>query len=287
MNALRPTPLICAVAMVMACQQSPGESTTRAPQVIVPAASSSHSPGIAHGTFAYVDSTGTELLALDSLADPSTIVGALCSGAVARPVRFDRKQVRQPHDNARQVSSNFVNEAGDVFALIQERAPSDKTCYLTSDSVLFAAARAATVREASTCAPAQVARVTVIKAREVIRCSLIARTSNALEVLAIQFVNVDSSALASLVVVVADTSFLFRDFPAVYRNGGESTWRVDDEGVFSPKDFDVLFVDTLPYGVVMAFTWAGPEGESDELLLADSTRQFRTLHTSYRYWSPS
>ena len=129
--------------------------------------------------------------------------------------------------------------------------------------------------------------MTVIKKRELIRCSLIARTSNALEVLAIQFVNVDSSALASLVVVVADTSFLFRDFPAVYRNGGESTWRVDDEGVLSPTSFDVLFVAESPDGLVIAITWAGAEGEDSYLLRTDSAASLRTLSKAYRYWSPA
>jgi len=66
----------------------------------------------------------------------------------------------------------------------------------------------------------------------------------------------------------------------------ESVWRVDDQGVFSPGDFEILFVAQLSHAYVMANTWVGAEGESDELLLADSTAEFRTIIKDYRYWAP-
>src|SRR5437588_683389 len=74
--------------------------------------------------------------------------------------------------------------------------------------------------------------------------------------------------------------------PRRHRRPDESVWRVDDQGVFSPGDFAILFVAQLSHACVMAITWAGVEGESDELLLADSTDVFRTVTRAYRYWVP-
>lgn len=86
--------------------------------------------------------------------------------------------------------------------------------------------------------------------------------------------------------LVRDGSLLFQDFPAVSRGPHESVWRVDDQGIFSPEDFEILFVAQLSHAYVMALTWAGAEGESDELVLADSPDEFRTIIKDYRYWAP-
>lgn len=140
------------------------------------------------------------------------------------------------------------------------------------------------MREPLDCLPAHAARLASAKRRQVIHCWHIAATPTHRDVLAVQFVSIDTNALASLA-VVGDGSLVFKDFPAVYSE--ETTWRVDDGGVFSPKDFDILFVAEMPYGYVMAIAWAGAEGESCELLLADSPGAFRTLTTGYRYWAPT
>jgi hypothetical protein len=277
--------LIAAVAIVaIRCERAPGESARSSASVDASATSSTPTAVVAQGSFAYVDPSGAQLLALDSLPDPSAIIGALCSGGIALPVRYDRRQARQPNDNGRQVASNFRNDQGDVFRVMRGNAPPDKTCYLSRDSALLANARAITVREPSDCSPAYAARVATAKRRQMIHCWHIATTPAHREVLAVQFANVDTNALASLV-VVGDSSLVFKDFPAVHSD--ESTWRVDDGGVFSPKDFDILFVAEMPYGYVMAIAWAGAEGESCELLIADSPGVFRTLITGYRYWAPT
>jgi len=214
------------------------------------------------------------------------MVGALCSESPALPVRYDRKQARHANDNGRQIASNFLNQRGDVFTVTREKAPPDKTCYLSPDSVLLATARPATMREPLDCSPAQVTRLATAKKRQVIHCWEIATAPTDLRVLAVQFANIDSSALASLA-FVGDSSLVFKDFPAVHDGSGEGTWRVDDEGVFSPRGFDIVFVAAMPAGYVVAFTWAGAEGESSELLQWESGSAFRTLAKGYRYWSPA
>lgn len=79
------------------------------------------------GSFAYVDSTGTHLLALGALGDPSEIRGAICSTGLPLKVRYDRRQGRQKGDNGRQTVSNFGREEGDVFRVLDGTAQPDGT----------------------------------------------------------------------------------------------------------------------------------------------------------------
>ena len=237
------------------------------------------------GTFAYVDSSGTQLLALGALADPSKVVGAVCSRGSVYPARYDRRQHGQPDNNRRQIVSNFSREPGIVFRLTRGAARPDETCYLSADSALLAKAVGVTPLGQSECSPPQASRLATSRRRPVVHCWRFARTAPDVELLAAQFATIDSNALASLV-VVRDTSLLFQDFPAVYRGPDESVWRVDDQGIFSPGDIAILFFAQLSHAYVMAITWAGAEGESDRLLLADTTNAFRTVITDYRYWVP-
>lgn len=278
---------VSAVAIIcIGCEGAPPASTRGDSSVGVFVAQPSFSPTAAHGSFAYVDSSGTRLLSLNPVPDPSTILGAVCSGALALQVRYEGRRTQQQNDNGRQVASNFRNQPGDLFRLIQSRATPDKTCYLSPDSTLLASARAVTTREPAECSSEQVARIEAAKRRHVIHCWNIATAATRLDILALQFVNIDSSALAGLA-LVGDSSVLFKDFPAVHHAQDQSTWRVDDEGTFSPSGFDILFVAAFRNGSVMAYTWAGAEGEFSELMLADSTGAFRTLSNGYRYWSPT
>lgn len=279
--------LIGATALlIIGCDQPPRAAVPIDSSAVPPIEEIALAPTAPAGSFAYTDSSGARLLALDSVPDPTAIVGALCSNAMALPVRYDRKQTRRANDNGRQIASNFLNQRGDVFTITRQKTPPEKTCYLSRDSALLANARPATMREPSDCSPADVSRLATAKGRQVIHCWDIATAPTDLRVLAVRFANVDSSAMASLA-FVGDSSLVFKDFPAVYSGSGESTWRVDDEGVFSPRGFDILFVAPMPYGYVVAITWAGAEGESSELLLWDSGSAFRTLAKGYRYWSPA
>ena len=237
------------------------------------------------GTFAYADSSGTQLLALGPLADPSKVVGAVCSGGSVLPARYDRRQRGERDDSRRQIVTNFNRERGIVFRLTGGKARPDETCYLSADSALLAKAIGVTPLGLPPCSPPQVSRLATAKQREVVHCWRFATTAPDAELVAAQFATIDSNALAGLV-LVRDTSLLFQDFPAVYRGPDESVWRVDDQGRFSPRDLAVLFVARVSQAYVMAITWAGAEGESDELVLADSTDTFRTVVRDYRYWVP-
>ncbi|MFL5481906.1 MAG: hypothetical protein ACJ8AK_06920 [Gemmatimonadaceae bacterium] len=280
------TMLTTAVILLGACGRTQPVSRTKDSSVAHTDAGTALVSRVTQGSFAFANSDGTQLLALDSLADPSTILGAVCSGGVAVTARYDHRATRQSGGNGRQVAANFANEQGDVFRVSGSKATSDQTCYLSADSLLMASARGATMQKPADCATEQVSRIAAAKSRQVIHCWDIASAPTHVEVLAVQFADIDSAALASLV-VFSGSSLWFDDFPAVHRAGDESVWRVDDEGVFSPTSFDVLFVAESPDGLVIAITWAGAEGEDSYLLRTDSAASLRTLSKAYRYWSPT
>jgi hypothetical protein len=272
--------------LLIACEGIPPASTRSDSSAARSAGKGALDTAATQGSFAFVNADGTQLLALDSLRDPSTFRGALCSGGIPLIVRYDHRATGQPSDNGRQVAANFANQHGEVFNVTGNKATPDQTCYLSADSLLVARARAVTMRKPAECSIEQVSRVGDAKRRQVIHCWDIATAPGNLEVLAVQFVDKDSAALASLV-VFGDRSLFFKDYPAVRRARDESTWRVDDEGVFAPAGFEVLFVADLPDGFMIAITWAGAEGEDSELMRADAGGNLRTLITAYRYWSPA
>jgi hypothetical protein len=237
------------------------------------------------GGFGYVNADGSELIALDSLAHPHRVQAAICSRARVFRVAYTRWQTKRPGDTGRQVASNFPNEAGEVFRVAGAKAPVNETCYLSPDSALVASVAPVNTRERTGCDPARLRRIAATKQRAVVHCWPLASAPRDIQIIAVQFALVDTSALASL--VVADPPRLvFQDFPATYRGEGESTWRVDDGGIFSPENFDILFFCRLRGTYVMALTWAGAEGEDAYLATADSADSFRTTADTYRYWVP-
>ncbi len=286
---MRSVELGFALTMVLtasACEPGPNASPKQ-PQGDAPRLES-RSPNpttVLAGSFAYVDSSGTRLLALSSLAQPAGIRAAVCAGSRSFQVQFERTQVRQDVDNGRQTAANFANQDGQVFRVLQGQARPDETCFLSPDSLLVATARAITSLSSPTCSATDSSRLATAKKRQVAHCSLFAQTPTGAQLFAVQFVRIGSDALGSLV-VDRGGSMLFQDFPGIYRGPDEGVWRVEDQGRFSLEGADVLFVAEFSTRYVMALAWAGSEGESDHLLVADSSGAFRTALSAYRYWVP-
>jgi hypothetical protein len=110
--------------------------------------------------------------------------------------------------------------------------------------------------------------------------------SDSITLVAAQFAPANDSVLASIVLVDSARLF-FLNFPAPY--GGpdtDSRWRVDDQGIFHPEDFQILFLARRGAAWIMALTWAGTEGEDAYLEVSDSSRVFDEVTKSYRYWVP-
>lgn len=237
------------------------------------------------GVFGFANAEGTELLALDSVSNPTQIRGAVCAGARVYRVAYARRQSRQPAGNGRQVAANFRNEAGDVFRLVGGTPRGDETCYLSADSSLMASAVPADGPVSSGCDRARLSRIAQAKRRSVIHCWPLASAGPGAHILAVQFSVVDTNALASVVLIDQD-HLLFQDFPGTYRGPQSDIWRADDGGLVSPDGFGIPFLCRLRGTYVIALTWAGTEGEDSYLLVADSGNVFRSVATSYRYWVP-
>ena len=260
------------------CTDSPAPSNVRTPE----------SPGrdtvALAGAFAFVNETGTELLSLDRNLAPDSYSAAIC-GQGRYPVRYVRTQGERPETTHRQVAGNFANEPGNVFQLEGGSATPNETCFLTIASALPRIAAAPRPLDRAACGASQMAQLARLAGRNVVKCWRLAEIEGGSQFVAVQFIHVDTSALAA-VALVRDTVLLFHALPARYSGPGESSWRVDDGGVFDPSAIRLLFTAVLPRGHAAALLWAGAEGESDELVIADSTVRTRSAVVAYRYWSP-
>lgn len=90
--------------------------------------------------------------------------------------------------------------------------------------------------------------------------------------------------LAALVVVDGDST-IWERYVGTPSDDSNSVWRVDDEGVFSGCSLAIVAAFRSNGRLVIARTWAGPEGESDALL-QESADSFAVVGDAYRYWSP-
>lgn len=237
-------------------------------------------------SFAYVDSSGTQLLALSPLAAPTAVRGAICGAANALHVTHDRRQERGQEDTGRQVATNFAMEAGDVFRVQDGFAKPDETCLLTQDTTLLTALVERTALQLAACSARQTALLEVAASRKVVQCWRIEALGRRAETVAAQFATIDTSALAALA-IVDDSVRLFHTFPANYAGPDADVWRVDDQGVFAPETLNTLFIARTVGTYVFAFSWAGSEGESSTFVVADGSRTTRELARAYRYWVPN
>jgi hypothetical protein len=234
------------------------------------------------GTFAWVSPHGDSLVALARIPDPSRIGVALCASSAVYRVAFARDQTGDMGLASPQIGANFANTPGQMFGILG-KAPGGGTCFLSADSALIGGLVSLGPRAMPTCPPDWVRSLSTAKRQEVAKCWPVATGPGGVQILAAQFVPQRDSVLASFV-LMDRTTLLFEDFPAAYRGPGESTWRVDDEGIFYPESFNVLWLSRVRGTWVMALTWAGAEGEDADLLAADSAHAFRTVTSSYRYW---
>lgn len=234
------------------------------------------------GAFAFANATGTQLLAIDPGQEAAAFTTALCrDGRV--DLRFVRTQAGSGATNGRQVAANFDREAGALFELASGSAAPDETCFVTTSEIARAAVPA-NPSSSPACTDGQSAALARQAQRELLHCWLLATAGSGTSILAAQFVTVDTSALAALALFEDELRF-FHPLPG--RGGSDDgVWRVDDGGVFDPAALRLLFAAALPQGYALAVLWAGAEGESEQLVLADSTGKTRSVITAYRYWSP-
>jgi hypothetical protein len=276
--------LVTMSAGAWSCGDAPNRSSGRTLLVLHSDAQAADSVSVA-GSFAFANTTGTQLLSLDVIPDPRSVTNAICGDGRHLRLQHVRTQSVHPESTHRQVAANFDNEAGEVFQVVGDTATPDETCFLAADSMLAKNAGAVRPIAEAACQRGDAASLAQIAGRAVVRCAYLGEVTWGGKLVAAQFATIDTSALAA-VGLVEDSVLLYYALPAHYRGPDDSTWRVDDGGVFDPEAIRVLFIARLPQGYSAAFVWAAAEGEIDKVVLTDSTVHARTLVTGYRYWSP-
>jgi hypothetical protein len=266
------------------------------PAVVAPeSAADEAAPTIPTGSFAYPHADGRQLLAVDSLFPPTAVRWAICPGAVVLPVRHAGRQPGDAGDTGRQHAANFVHQAGERFVVTAGRAAPDASCYLTADSVLATAVLPPAATKAPVCPPALRARLAEAEARAVQGCWPLPAVAPGVTVALAQFVTGGREALAVMAVLDHDTLRLDRH-PATVERLGQDLWRVDDQGVFHPEDFRVLFAARRSGALVVAVSWMGAEGENLVLLAPGvdprgeaplSGAAWGRWHRGYRYLAPA
>ncbi len=230
----------------------------------------------AEGSFGYVRSDGTELIALGWLVSPSRFRAALCSRAQILQLTYVRKQAERPTSDVRQVANTFSNQPGDVFRVMGGTGAAGETCYLSADTTLVASAGPVDGRDSGECDGRQRRRMSEATHRTVLHCWRLGSAQGNVRFFAVQFGSTDRSVLNSLVVIDQDGFFL-HDFPKM---------DFSPNRVFSPKALSILFFCHPRGAHVIGLTWGDVEGQDSYLLVADSADTFRRVATSYRYWFP-
>jgi hypothetical protein len=212
----------------------------------------------------------------------------LCGSGSYPVVHVGQQVAGDPQRAARQVAANFASLAGQLFQ-ITGRARGDETCYLAADSELIGnlvSLKPADSAGAAKCLPAWVQALSVAQHRDVTHCWPMAAASESIALIAAQFAPANDSILASIVLIESARLF-FLNFPAEYREPAtDSRWRVDDQGIFHPEDFQILFLARRGAGWIIALTWAGAEGENAYVEVSDASKTFRDVTQSYRYMVP-
>jgi hypothetical protein len=85
-------------------------------------------------------------------------------------------------------------------------------------------------------------------------------------------------------ILIKRESLAFEDYIG-NRNEEGSIWRVDDDGVFNPKDFKVIAAFDSLGSLSIARSWAGPEGDNAVFYSVVGKRLVPILE-AYRYWLP-
>jgi hypothetical protein len=239
------------------------------------------------GAFAFPDSAGGLLLAPADLLQPERMTKVVCPGGRVLRIRYLRQQQANAADNGRQISSNFGNQAGAVFRVLDGRIDEYATCLLVVDSLLAGATieRLGPADSTRGCGAADRRRLGELHGRPVVRCWPLARVGEDEEVVLLEFARRGQDALASLALVGPDLA-AFEDYPATYRGEGEDLWRVDDAGQMSPDGFEILFALRTARGHLLGVRWSSTESLSLSLLATRDGPRFEELVQGNHYVAP-
>ncbi len=240
--------------------------------------------------FAYADATGKQLLAPRELAAGPRVQQALCPGNELLTIKFVKTQAGDAgRDSGRASSENFTRQAGQLFGLTDGEVSEGDACLLAPPE--FFRAREplpfdpllAREDQSDECGAALRGRIASARKRPLAGCWPVAAIGDDEGVYVVLFERRGPDVLAALV-LDRGGRLAFRDYPGNARDES-SVWRVDDDGVFDPGAFDILFVIEGPQGVELGVEWAGAEGANLTLLQADGAL-LRERLAAYFYRAP-
>lgn len=241
-----------------------------------------------YGEFAFADSSGTRVLAGDPLAHPEAVHTLIVPPGRILHVVYEGTQAETGKGSGRDASWNFKNLGGQLFRIQDGRIGVDQDCFLATDSLLSLGAPIPITGGKGGCDLTRRERylLEAKKGRRVAQCWRLASILGA-GIELIEFEAQGRSHLAGIALTGAKQVRMF-DYPAEVREEDPtSVWRVDDEGVLSQEEFDVMFVLQGRSGRFVGIFWAGTEGNAFELLRFPTGADPVSVANGSRYLSPS
>lgn len=233
--------------------------------------------------FAFADTTGKRLRALDHQEQPDSLTRAACPGKETLTIRFTGKKEGTQKNTGRDTAANFEAGGGFYYQILNGQTTADTVCLLT-DERFFAGKTALPLLPGSEKPDASTKeRIEKTKKRRVKEAWGMGRLAPDREFSLVLFERKDDQALFSIV-MAAPSRLVFLDFPGSYEDEG-SVWRVDDGGEIDPLFFDIVLVFETGQGIEFMYSWRGAEGESVGFV-QEAGDVFRVIKSSYKYMSP-
>lgn len=240
------------------------------------------------GQFGFADRTGQRLITIEG-EKPSKHSNsyelAIGDAGTVLKIKYHHSQTVDAKDNGRATMYNFEHMSGDVYAVTEGTAKPNETYFLiasehwASDSALSvdSSAKGRAADESS------VKAIETAKKRAVVKAEEVASIGEDGKLFLAEFEKQGDDVLASLV-LQKNEELLFHDFPG--QNDPNSTWRIDDQGAISAKEFNVMFAGKGENGPILAVTWLGAEGENEFILAQEGSALKETEIQAGRYMVP-
>ena len=232
--------------------------------------------------FGLSNAKGNQVIIYDNNTNLPHQLYAISSSGGKCSLNFVEKRTRKPGDTGRQTANNFDNLEGVVFQTSSECLKGGQTIVLIDPNSLDKH-KPILVKpsELSPLNTPDIFRVEALRKLTIKSSWNLASLSSDTTIALVQFFPEGNSIIASLVLITKER-IVFEDY-AGNTKSSNSVWRVDDGGIFNPRDFQILAAFQSPHGFELIRAWAGPEGENSALLQEDGGKFLKMLN-QYRYW---
>ncbi len=234
--------------------------------------------------FGLSNAQGDQVIIYDNNANISHQLYAILPSGGKCLLNFVEKRTRKAEDTGRQTADNFDNLGGVVFQTSSECLKGGRTIVLIESD--FLDKHKPIPVKPNMLSPLNNTDISRIESAKKLKSKSswnLASLSSDATIALVQFFPQGNNTIASLVLITKE-HVVFEDYPGNAKDAN-SVWRVDDGGIFNPRDFQILAAFQSPYGFELIRAWAGPEGEN-AVLLREEGANFLKVLTQYRYWVP-